>query len=250
MHSAGYQALGITNDFSFTSAEVNISQLSAALKAFKMQKIRGAACTMPLKEALIPLVDWLDPHAKAIGAVNTLVFEEDILKGYNTDWLGIATPLKQTRELMNTQALVLGAGGAARAAIYALKTLGAAVSITNRTDDKAAHLAEQFSIHSIPWNNREDKSDWDVIINTTSLGMAPHLELSPLPAFHFSNKQIVFETIYNPRVTSLLQAASMQSAQTFCGIDMLLYQGLAQFELFTGKPAPVNEMRAALESPE
>ena len=248
MHNAGYQALGISNDFCFSSAQVDISQLPATLEALKMLKIRGAACTMPLKEALIPLVDWLDPHAKAIGAVNTIVIEDNTIKGFNTDWLGIATPLKQMRELKNKQALVLGAGGAARAALYALKILGATVSISNRTNNKAQILAEQFSISSIPWDKREQRPNWDVIINTTSLGMAPQLELTPLPLYKFSDKQIVFETIYTPRTTTLMQAARMQSAQTFQGIDMLLYQGLAQFELFTGKPAPVNEMRAALES--
>jgi shikimate dehydrogenase len=248
MHNAGYQALGIANEFCFSSAQISISQLPKALEALKLLKIRGAACTMPLKEALVPLIDWLDPHAQAIGAVNTIIFEEDILKGFNTDWLGITTPLKQKRELKGKRGLILGAGGAARAAIYALKSLGMVVSVSNRSQEKAQDLAQHFSIASIDWDKRQLDNDWDVIINTTSLGMAPQNDLSPLADFKFSDQHIVFETIYTPRLTALLQSAQKHSAQTFQGIDMLLYQGLAQFEIFTGRPAPLEAMKAALEA--
>lgn len=247
MHTAGYHALDIADKFCFSSAKIESHDLSEAIKAIKLLKIRGAACTMPLKEALVPLVDWLDPHAREIGAVNTLVLEHDRLKGYNTDWLGLAKPLEEIRSLAGEEALVLGAGGAARAAIYALKSLGMRITLTNRSPDKAEELTKQFSISSLSWEVRERAKQWSVIVNTTSLGMGATIEQSPLPNFEFTPNQIVFETIYAPRTTKLLQMAQTKGSVVLRGTDMLLHQGVAQFELFTGLSAPLEAMKQALE---
>ncbi len=247
MHSAAYQALRIDQQFSYQHMLVPAAELPVFISKFRSAPNLGASCTMPHKESLVSLVDSLDPMAEKIGAVNTLKRNGHKITGFNTDWLGIITPLTALTPLNGKSALVVGAGGAARAAICGLKASGVRVSVTNRTESKAAELAGRFSIALLPWSERLKSGSWDIIINTTSVGMGSPDGGSPLSGYPFSPSQIIFETIYHPRDTQLLKDARAAGARTIEGREMLLYQGVAQFELFTNRKAPVEQMRAALD---
>lgn len=246
MHNAGYHALAIDDQFLFERQRVSREELRHFIASLRSSTIRGAACTMPHKESLLKFVDYVDPIAARIGAINTLVCEDGLLKGYNTDWLGVVNPLKDKTPLKGKKILILGAGGAARAAIVGLIESGAEVTITNRTADKAIALSQQFAIEVLPWELRSNLQDWDIFVNTTSLGMHPDESETPLPRAKFRAEQIVFETIYFPRETLLLKTARAAGCKTIEGLEMLLHQGLAQFEIFTGHEAPVEAMRIAL----
>jgi shikimate dehydrogenase len=246
MHEAGYRALGISSQYRFAAARVTKEGLGQALAAMKTLQISGAACTMPLKEILLDAVDESTPEANAIGAVNTLTFSESGIIGHNTDWLGIVRPLAKRRSWSGSRALILGAGGAAAAALYACKKLGISATISNRTDARAEALAKRFSAQVIPWEARLDAASAPLIINTTSLGMGSEENISPLPNFEFTAQHTIFETIYFPEETALIREANARGAQTIRGLEMLLFQGMAQFEHWTGNSAPEAAMREGL----
>lgn len=244
MHNAAYAGLGIDGEFVFAAAKVEISKLESALKGIRALNVRGISCTMPHKIAVMPYLDEIDEMAKKIGAVNTIVNEAGRLKGYNTDWLGVVTPLEAITRLGNKRVALIGAGGAARACVAGLQSRGAHVTIFNRTVSHAQKLAGEFGCdaHALERLNRLE--DYDIVLNASSLGMTG---VDPLPIPTGLRKdQVVFDIVYTPRETALLKAA--RSAGSLCieGLEMLLHQGIAQFELYTGRTAPVEVMRAAL----
>jgi shikimate dehydrogenase len=203
---------------------------------------------MPHKVALASLVDELDPIAKEIGAVNTVVNQRGTLLGYNTDWLGILRPLEQRTPLANKRVALLGAGGAAQAALYACTSHGAAVTIFNRTVSKAQSLGDAFRVPVLPLDGSQRFDDFEIIINTTSIGMGALAAESPIEAHQLSKHQIVFETIYHPFETQLLVAAQRCGATCIHGLEMFLEQGAAQFELHTGVKAPRAVMKTILQN--
>ncbi|MBI5519084.1 MAG: shikimate dehydrogenase [Desulfovibrio sp.] len=218
----------------------------AKLKAFmaeaKARKIRGVSVTIPHKQAVIPYLDGLTERARAVGAVNTLFWREGKLLGDNTDVLGIMAPLAPHKDRLES-ALVLGAGGAARAACQALKELGVAeIAVANRTQAKAEALAKDFGLAAVPWEERAGRA-WTLIINTTPLGMlGDHVDESPWPADGFAKVSLVFDMVYNPVRTRLIQDAQAAEVACISGLNMFLHQGLAQFEIWTGKR--LDEKRA------
>ena len=246
MHNAAYAAIGVP--FVMAGAHVRAEELREAIKGMRALSIRGLAVTMPHKVAIMELLDEVDPIAATIGAVNTVVNENGKLIGYNTDWLGILRPLEQRTSLKGKRVALLGAGGAAQAALYACSTQGASVAIFNRSVDKAESIAAKFSASVHPLENSEELSSFDIIINTTSVGMAPDVAASPIPESALSKNQIVFETIYAPITTTLLTMSERVGAKTISGLDMFLEQGTAQFHLHTGVKAPREEMEKILRN--
>ena len=246
MHNAAYAAGRLP--FVMTGAHVRAEGLTDAIKGMRALGIRGLAVTMPHKVAIMELLDAVDPIAATIGAVNTVVNENGKLTGYNTDWLGILRPLERRTSLKGKRVALLGAGGAAQAALYACSTQGASVAIFNRSLDKAESIATRFgaSVHSL--ENTEELSAFDVIINTTSVGMAPDIDASPIPQSALSRNQIIFETIYAPITTTLLTMSERVGATTISGDEMFLEQGVAQFQLHTGVKAPREEMEKIVRS--
>ena len=248
MHSSGYQALGIENYYSFTKQKVSENDLNEFIPALRQQLYDGIACTMPHKQRIASFLDSIDQKARNIGAINTVIAVDGKLKGYNTDWLGIINPLIALRPIYKLNALVLGAGGAARAAICGLKEHQVNVTVSNRSKEKALELQEEFDISVLEWSERLNANSVDIIINTTSVGMEPDCNQTPLPGYIFNSNQIIFDTIYHPRQTQLLKDAEHYGAQLIYGIDMLLHQGVAQFEIFTGIKPSVSAMRTALQN--
>ena len=224
------------------------SKAADLIKLVQEIPLQGVSVTMPLKQDVIPLLAQTDPLSAKIGAVNTIRLLDGKLFGFNTDVAGITIPLEKRLPLRGAKVLVLGAGGAARAAVFGLKDKGADVYILNRTPETAQKLARQAGAKCI---KREAlaKTGFDILINATPVGMAgnkaPQL-LEPADLAHF---KLVFDLVYNPLETPLLRMARQAGIAIITGIEMFVQQGVRQFEIFTGKPAPEEEMfRVVLHS--
>ena len=203
--------------------------------------IHGISVTMPYKEAIVPYLDNTDSHTTKIGACNTVVRAQDgKLYGFNTDAAGIVRPLeRRLNTLEGARILVIGAGGAARAAVFGLKERGCEVYILNRSAAPAKKLAHQARARMV---KRPDlkKLAFDVIINATPVGMGNSRE-TPLQDKEI-NARYVFDMVYDPAETRLLKLAKERGAQVIPGIEMFVHQAARQFEIWTGKPAPFDEM--------
>ena len=206
--------------------------------------LHGLSITMPYKQAMLPYLDNTDAHTAKIGACNTVVRGQDgKLYGFNTDAAGVVRPLEQRLSIANAKVLVLGAGGAARAAVFGLKERGAEVWILNRTSAKAQKLARQAKARSI---KRADlrKIAFDVIINATPVGMGNTRDC-PLKDDEIQ-ANVVFDMVYDPVETHLLQVARAKGIAVIPGVEMFVQQAARQFEIWTGKPAPAGDMLRAV----
>jgi 3-dehydroquinate dehydratase/shikimate dehydrogenase len=230
-------------------------QTSKADDLFKLAKevpIQGLSVTMPLKQTIIPYLERTDPLSAKIGAVNTILRAQDgKFYGFNTDVQGIVAPLERRLSLKNAKVLVLGAGGAARAAVFGCLDKGAEVWILNRTPETAQKLARQSGAKTIK-RDAVAKTQFDIIINATPIGMAgvaaKGTPTSPLDASEL-NARLVFDLVYNPIETPLLRLARQKGIAVVTGVEMFVQQGARQFEIWTGKPAPEEEMlRVVLHS--
>lgn len=246
MHNIGYEALGIEAKFTYFASRVKINDLADFIKGLKAMNIRGVSCTIPHKNEVIKYIDEIDDIAQKIGAVNTIVNDDGLLKGYNTDWQGIIKPLEKITLVKNKTVALIGAGGAARAAAYAVAHSGAKLQIYNRTLKKAEELTREFGGSAHSTANLEDLKNADIIINATSVGLYPLLRETPVPKKFINKKHIVFDLVYTPYETQLLKDAREQGAEIIHGVEMFIYQGAEQFKLYTGHDAPVKEMRKAV----
>ncbi|MBI2910420.1 MAG: shikimate dehydrogenase [Chloroflexi bacterium] len=212
----------------------------------------GANVTVPHKEAVLPLVDELDPLAQRIGAVNTIVNREGALAGHNTDARGFLRALREEArfEPAGKRVVVLGAGGAARGVAFALAGAGVkSLAIINRSRERAEGLAAALAplAEALPWSvptqSRALRSA-ELIVNCTSIGMrhGPTEGRSPVPSEVIPRKALVFDIVYNPLETPLLREAKKAGAATLGGLSMLVYQGAASFELWTRRQAPLEVM--------
>ena len=202
--------------------------------------IRGLSITMPYKQAIVDALENSDALTRQIGACNTVVRSLDgKLYGFNTDVGGIVAPLEQRLHLAGARILIIGAGGVARAAAFGLKAKGAEVFLTNRTPEKAQTLARQAKAKHL---KRADiaKTAFDVIINATPVGMGNGKQ-SPLEDKELNTKY-VFDLVYTPAETKLTKMARARNLQVIPGLEMFVQQGARQFEIWTGKPAPIAEM--------
>src|SRR5256885_1804504 len=219
---------------------LHAKSLKDLLACVKEIPIQGLAITMPHKQAILSHLDNTDPFTAKIGACNTIVRSaEGKLYGFNTDTSGVVRPLEQRMGLQDTRILVLGAGGAARAAVFGLKERGAQVFILNRSLAAAQKLARQARARTI---KRPDlkKLEFDVIINATPVGMLNTRE-SPLHGDEIKAKY-VFDMVYDPAETQLLKLAKERGAEIIAGSEMFVHQAARQFEIWTGKPAPREDM--------
>jgi 3-dehydroquinate dehydratase/shikimate dehydrogenase len=217
------------------------NKLSDLLKLVHEIPIQGLSVTMPLKQEIMAHLEKTDPLSAKIGACNTVLRAQDgKLYGFNTDVAGITGPLEKRMSLRGAKVLVLGAGGAARAAVFGLRDKGAEVFILNRTSETAQKLARQSGSKTIK-KDAVAKTPFDVIINATPIGMAGIKGAQLLEAKDLNTK-LVFDLVYNPVETPLLRLARQRGIPIITGIEMFVQQGARQFEIFTGKPAPEEEM--------
>jgi 3-dehydroquinate dehydratase / shikimate dehydrogenase len=208
--------------------------------------INGLSVTMPYKEQILKHLDKTDPLTAKIGACNTVVRAQDgKLYGFNTDVAGVVRPLELRMRLQGAKILVLGAGGSARAAVFGLKERGADVYILNRTPGPAQSLAKQARAKAI---NRTmlKKLEFDVIVNATPVGMEGNREPMLLSEQEFKARYF-FEMVYTPSATRMVKLAQAKGMHLILGAEMFVQQGARQFEIWTGKPAPVLEMQRVVE---
>lgn len=206
--------------------------------------IHGLSVTMPYKESIVPYLDNTDSHTAKTGACNTVVRAQDgKLYGFNTDLAGVVRPLEQRMTIPGSKVLVLGAGGAARAAVFGLKERGAEVFILNRSAASAKTLARQAKARVIKRTDLK-KLSFDVIVNSTPVGMGNTKE-SPLTEKEI-HARYVLDMVYDPIETRLLKLAKEQGAEAIPGLEMFVHQAARQFEIWTGKPAPWDEMARVL----
>jgi shikimate dehydrogenase len=253
MHNSAYEALGIDDDYVFVGAKVNVEDVKDVVQAVRVMNIRGLTCTIPHKIEVMEYLDEIDSVAEKIGAVNTVVNEDGILKGYNTDWLGTVIPLAKSLNaelesnfLEKKKVAMIGAGGAARAMAFGVIEKGADLKVFNRTVDKAENLAKELGAQFGSSEQIEEINNFDIIINSTSIGMAEQKDKTPIPKELINKNHICFDAVYVPFETKFLSEAKEQGAKIIHGIDMLLYQGTAQFKMYTGYEAPEQVMRKSL----
>ncbi|MGN7764451.1 shikimate dehydrogenase [Paenibacillus sp. 22594] len=252
MHAAALKALGISG--AYVPLHIVPGQLGEAIQAIRTLGFRGVNVTIPHKVTVMEYMDRLDDSALAVGAVNTVVNDDGVLTGYNTDGIGYVRSLKAEAapELSGTRILVIGAGGAARGIIAALlKDHPLEVIIANRTEDKAKQLAAAFQskgtvsgigMHEIPAHI----TGMDIVINTTSVGMYPHMDATPLDPALLREGMIVSDLIYNPLHTRLLTEGQKRGCRIHGGLGMFVYQGAYALEYWTGRSAPIDIMRQTI----
>jgi shikimate dehydrogenase len=247
MHEAGYRALGLA--FVYVPFELGgSSDLPSAIAGMRGLGIRGFGVSHPFKRDVMPLLDALDPVAKRIGAVNTIVNDGGRLTGHNTDWVGATRALEEVRPLEGARVLLLGAGGAARAIAFGLRERGAQATVANRDPGKADGVARDAGARSAPLDEAARAADYDVVINATTVGQSDAQPGSPVEEGAMRRGQVVMDIVYKPVHTELLRRAAARGATTVHGGRMLLHQAAAQFELYTGRPAPLADMDAALHA--
>jgi shikimate dehydrogenase len=257
MHNAAFEIMGLS--WHYTLLPTPPDRVEAALANLRARGYRGANVTVPHKQAVMPYLDGMDDAARAIGAVNTIVVEGEQLLGYNTDAGGFVNALRDAGfEPSGRHALVLGAGGASRAVVYALAQSGCVITIHNRTGSRAAELsrsmqdaAPQASVTWVPARTRLADlplADYDLLVNTTSVGMWPQTDASPWPeTLPVPGHWTVYDLVYNPAETRLLTQSSAAGAAAIGGLGMLVHQGALAFKLWTGQTPPTEVMRIAAE---
>jgi len=225
---------------------LKVKSLEDMLNVVRELPLSGVAVTMPLKEEVLPHLANMDPLTARIGACNTLRTGADgKLYGFNTDVAGVLRPLERRMKLKGARIAVIGAGGAARAAVFGLVAQGTEVFVINRTHEKAVSLARKAKAHSL----KEDqlaKQKFDALINTTPCGMTGIKQTLPIKENEL-NANLVFDMVYNPLDTPLLRLAHKRGLHVISGIEMFVQQGARQFEIWTGKPAPEAEMMRVVE---
>jgi len=251
MHNAVLKEMGM--DYVYVAFQVKKEGLSEAIQGMRGLNIRGLNVTIPHKVAIIPLLDRLDHLAELIGAVNTVVNDNGVLTGYNTDAGGfLQALLERGVEPKGKNVVILGAGGASRAISFILAERGSSLVILNRTLDKARECASrigevfQGEVKALEFDSEnlaKALTEADILVNTTSVGMYPDTDKTPVNSDLLRPGLIVVDIVYNPIKTKLLRAAEAVGAKTVGGLNMLAWQGALAFELFTGRKAPVDLMR-------
>ena len=243
LHRTAYRDLGL--DAHFEAHDVTATDLGDAIARMRREGWRQLAVSLPHKEAVLGFADRVTPAARAIGAANTLTLRDGLLEADNTDWIGVTRTLERSdRDWRGRQALVLGAGGAARAVIHALVALGMEVAVHNRSRERAERVAAELGARGA-----EDDLTWDLLVNTTPVGMAPDVDSTPIPARELRAGATVFATVYRPLETRLLREARASGADALDGLWMLVYQAVEQLRLWSGRAAdPERLRRAALDA--
>lgn len=243
MHNAAFAALGI--DAVYVALDVAPSRLEAALAGVRALGFRQLAVSIPHKEAVIPHLDAIDATARRIGAVNTVTRDGERLVGANTDWLGVVCALERETTLSGRDAVVLGAGGAARAAVFGLLERGARVRILNRNRERAERLAAELGASGAGGLDALASLPCEVLVNTTSVGLRE--DASPVMATAIAENAVVLDAVYDPPRTRLLLDAQSRGARVIGGKWWLVHQAAEQIRLWTGREAPTEVMGAAFD---
>ena len=252
MHNAAFRKLGL--DYVYVPFRVPKGEVEQAVRGMRALNIRGLNVTIPHKIAVIPFLDEVDATAEKIGAVNTIVNDDGVLRGYNTDATGFMQALLEKGiDPGQKSVVVLGAGGASRAICFVLAERGSEIVILNRSPDRASELAGAVSascgneVGALALNGANlarALGESEVLVNASSVGMSPGIGESPVDARLLRPDLVVFDIVYSPLRTRLLREAEQAGAQAISGLDMLVWQGAMAFEKWVGVEAPLETMRA------
>ena len=242
MQNAAFQAKHVNAAF----LPCQTGKLADFLAFARGLKLQGFAVTMPFKRAILGALDWVDPLAHRIGACNTVALQRGRWLGWNTDAAAVVEVLTKRLRLAGSRILIVGAGGAARAAAYAVRAEGAEVVITARREGMARSLARGVAAQVVPWDSTESL-EVDAVINATPVGMYPHVDNTPIDLARL-RVRVVFDMVYFPLGTRLLNEARGRGLTTISGLEMLVAQGARQFEIWTGLAAPRALMEQAVRS--
>ena len=230
MHNAALEEMHIDGRYTAYC----IKDLESAVNGVRGMDIRGVSVTIPFKVAVMAYLDEVDGDALKIGAVNTIVNQNGKLKGYNTDWTGLVQSLDDVLDIEGKVFVILGAGGTARAAIFGILKKGGIPIVINRNVQRGEQLAQEWGCSFYPLNE-VGKVSADCLINTTSVGMMPDTEKSPVESAVPGNFRWVVDVIYHPLQTKLLRDAQMSGCVTVPGLGMFVHQGAEQIKLWTGR---------------
>ncbi len=244
MHNAAFRVLGL--DAVYLAFDVPPAALAPAVAGLRALAARQFAVSIPHKEAVIAHLDAVDETARRIGAVNTATLRDGRLVGSNTDWIGAVRALERETSLAGRRAVVLGAGGTARAVVHGLHERGARVAILNRTPERAEALARELGAASAGKLSDLAQTPHDVLVNTTSVGLRS--DASPAAPEALRAGSVVLDAVYDPERTRLLRDAAARGARVVPGKWMLVYQAAAQLETWTGLEAPIDAMAAAFDA--
>lgn len=256
MHNTALKALGINEEYHYDTRPMLREDLPKLVQSIRSGELEGANITIPYKTQIMPFLTSFSPESLAVGAVNTLYRDENQVVGCNTDVIGFTEALREEGvKIQGLRAMILGAGGAAKAVAYALVKAGVEnLEILNRTPAHAQVLVESLRGHKeieIGWIQTPISSERvlesDLLVNCTPVGMSGHsITEIPLSEALLSENMVVMDLIYNPQQTRLLKEAQRIGCRTIDGVDMLVHQGVASFELWTGKSPPVDIMRESV----
>jgi shikimate dehydrogenase len=254
IQNAAFNALNI--DCVYTAFRVKSSDVSKALESMRVLNVLGLNVTMPHKEAVIKHLDWIDEPAKFLNSVNTIHHKEGRMLGYSTDGIGAFRALKENgADPQGKRVLIFGAGGAARAIAHSLIQEADELVVLNRTVSEAEKLSETLKrkfnkkivVGSLsPKVIKEKIRASDVLLNTTSVGMMPNINQSLTGPDSLKSDLTVMDIVYNPCETQLVKDAKAIGAKVISGVEMLVYQGTAAFEIWTGQQAPIQVIRRAV----
>jgi len=253
IHNVAFNHLKL--DFVFLAFHVKAADLENAVRGMRGLGIHGLNVTMPHKSTVIGCLDEVDSTVQFLGSANTILNKDGKLSGFNTDGVGALKALQENGvELSERKVLLLGAGGAAKAIAFSLAQEVGELAILNRASEKAKELAEtlrrMFNCEVVgselsPDAIAENLRDSDVLVNATSVGMKPNLSQSIVAPQWLRSDLTVMDIVYNPVETKLAKDAKAAGAKVISGVEMLIYQGAASFEIWTGRSAPIKVMRKA-----
>ncbi len=251
IHNGAFRRLG----WNAVYLAFEVKKLEEALRGIRGLGVRGISVTIPFKTEVLPFLDQVEGLAKKVGAVNTIVNRQGRLIGYNTDCEGALEALEDRRDLRGKRAVLIGAGGAARAIGFGLKERGVPLVVVNRSEEKGQAFCKELGCHYLPISSllrmKAGGLEADILINATSLGMYPRDGESPVPKELLKKGMVVMDIVYEPLQTKLLREAKDKGCITVDGLEMLIRQGMAQFEIWTGRRPDIGqikkELRRALE---
>jgi shikimate dehydrogenase len=231
MHNAAFEKLGL--NFKYLCFRVEKKKLKEAIQSMRALNIAGFNVTVPHKQEVMKHLDEIDAVAKKIGAVNTIVNKKGKLTGFNTDWKGLVKAIEEHTEIKDKKIVIVGAGGTGRAIAFGILKRGGNLTILNRTIEKARELAKELGC-KFGGLDLLDTIKADFLINSTLVGMHPHIDESIATKEQLKNFKIVVDVVYNPFETELLKLAKKTGCLTISGLKMLVFQGAESFELWTG----------------
>jgi shikimate dehydrogenase len=243
MHNAAFRALSL--DAVYLAFDVRPDALAQAIDGIRALGLQQVAVSIPHKQQVIPHLDRIDEVARAIGAVNTVTRVGGELVGTNTDWTGALRALERETTLAGQHAVVLGAGGAARAVVYGLLREGARVTVLNRTLERAEDLVRELGAQAAGRLDELAGLDHQILVNTTAVGLRS--DESPVPADALRPESVVMDAVYDPEETQLLRDTAARGATPLGGKWMLVHQAAAQLQLWSGREAPIDVMARAFD---